>query len=137
MRAVVDTNCLLASIPPKGQGYWLYEAFIAKKFTWVVSTEILLEYYEMITLRFSKETADLVIEIMLSKSNTELAEPSFIWNLIEADPDDNKFANLALSVGATLLVSNDKHFDIFNAIDFPPLNVVKLNEFKEILTGVF
>ena len=137
MRVVVDTNCLLASIPPKGQGHWLYEAFNAKKFIWVVSTEILLEYYEMITERFLKTTADLVIEIMLSKSNTELSEPSFVWNLIEADPDDNKFANLALSVGATFLVSNDKHFDIFSTIDFPPLKVLKLNEFKEILKQPF
>ena len=27
MRVVLDTNCLLASIPPKGNYYWLYEAF--------------------------------------------------------------------------------------------------------------
>ena len=31
------------------------------------------------------------------------------------------------------LVSNDKHFNIFKTIDFPPLNVVKLQEFKQIL----
>ncbi len=133
MKVVIDTNCLLASIPPKGSGYWLYEAFNLGKFIWVVSTEILLEYYEMIIDRYSKTAADLVIELMLTKSNIQMSESSFVLNLIEDDPDDNKFANLALSVGASLLVSNDRHFDIFNNIDFPPLKVVKLDEFKTIL----
>ena len=27
MRVVIGTDCLIASIPPKGNYYWLYEAF--------------------------------------------------------------------------------------------------------------
>jgi uncharacterized protein len=53
--------------------------------------------------------------------------------LIVADPDDNKFANLAISTNAQYLVSNDKHFNIFKKIEFPPLNVIKLEKFREIL----
>ena len=46
MRVVIDTNCLLASIPPLGAYYWLYEAFEQERFEWAVSNEILTEYDE-------------------------------------------------------------------------------------------
>ena len=32
MKIVIDTNCLIASIPRQNPEYWLYEAFRAEKF---------------------------------------------------------------------------------------------------------
>jgi uncharacterized protein len=32
MKAIIDTNCLVASIPPKNPEYWLYKAFRNKAF---------------------------------------------------------------------------------------------------------
>lgn len=133
MRVVIDTNCLIASIPQKSVHFWLYIAFRDGLFTWVVSTEILNEYYEKLTDFYSHETAEIVITTLLSSPNVELSEPFFVYNFIEKDPDDNKFANLALSVNARYLVSNDSHFDIFKTLGFPPLTVVKLDEFRSIL----
>ena len=46
MRVVIDTNCLIVSIPPRGEYYWLYEAFEDEKFEWLISNEILTEYIE-------------------------------------------------------------------------------------------
>jgi uncharacterized protein len=133
MRVVIDTNCLIVSIPKRSINYWLYLAFRDEVFTWVVSTEILNEYYEKLTEFYSAATAEIVITALLTSPNTELTEPYFHYNLVENDPDDNKFANLAISTNARYLVSNDKHFNIFKSIDFPPLEVVKLEEFKIIL----
>ena len=45
-RAVIDTNCLVASIIPRSPYYRLYELFKAEAFEWVVSNEILTEYEE-------------------------------------------------------------------------------------------
>lgn len=133
MRVVIDTNCLIASIPANGDYFWLYLAFRNKEYTWVVSTEILQEYEEKLSEFYSPETADVVLKVLLTSPNTELAVPYFRLGLIINDPDDNKFSDLAISTNAHYLVSNDKHFDIFKKIDFPPLNVVKLNDFKQIL----
>ena len=133
MRVVIDTNCLIASIPPKSEEFWLYLAFREQAFTWVISTEILNEYYEILSDFYSPETAKIVVDILLAAENVELAEPYFSYNLIVIDPDDNKFSNLAISTNAHYLVSDDKHFNIFKEIDFPPLNVVKLKKFKKIL----
>jgi uncharacterized protein len=82
---------------------------------------------------YSVNTAEVVITTLLASPNVELTEPYFSYNFIEKDPDDNKFANLAISTNAHYLVSNDKHFNIFKKIDFPPLKVVKLDEFKKIV----
>ncbi len=133
MKVVIDTNCLVASVPRFGKDFWLYLAFQEKAFTWILSTEILNEYFEILSQFYSPETAEVVITVLLSSANIELTEPFFSYNLITKDPDDNKFANLAISANARYLVSNDKHFDIFKTIDFPPLDVVKLDEFKKIL----
>ena len=133
MRVVIDTHCLIASVSKTSKDFWLYLAFRDEAFVWVVSTEILNEYYEKLSEFYSPTTAEVVITALMASPNIDFSEPYFVYNLIENDPDDNKFANLAISTNARYLVSNDKHFNIFKTLDFPPLNVVKLDAFKEIL----
>ena len=132
-KVVIDTNCLIASIPPHREEYWLYRAFSNFEFTWVVSTEILNEYHEQLAEFYSQETADLVLKVLLSAPNIELAVPYYRWQLIKQDPDDNKFADLALAVNATYLVSEDRHFNVLRKINFPKIEVVKLKEFRKLL----
>ncbi len=60
MKAVIDTNCLIASIPTNNPEYWLYLAFRRKAFDWCISNEIMLEYEEIISNFYSPHTADLV-----------------------------------------------------------------------------
>jgi uncharacterized protein len=133
MKVVIDTNCLLSSIPPKSVHYWLYRAFENEVFEWIVSNEILTEYEEKISDRYSDLTAELVLSILSSAPNTTFSEPYYKWQLIEQDSDDNKFADLAISSNADYLVTNDKDFNILKELDFPKVKVVSLIEFKEII----
>lgn len=133
MRVVIDTNCLIASIPRKNPEYWLYKAFRNGVFDWVISNEILNEYEEKLADFYSAQTAELVTKILLVASNVILTEPFFKWGLISVDPDDNKFADLAISSNASYLVSNDRHFQVLKDIDFPVVNVVSLEEFRGIM----
>jgi uncharacterized protein len=110
MKVLIDTNNLIASIPPKNPEYWLYEYFENQLFTWVISNEILSEYIEKLTEFYSKETANLVINILLSAPNIEFHEAYFRWNLIDEDPDDNKFVDVGLASNADFLVTQDRHF---------------------------
>jgi len=134
MRVVIDTNCLIASISPEGGNYWLYEAFEEEKFDWLISNEILTEYMEALTNRYSGQTALIVYSILSTAVNVTFTEPYFKWQLIEADPDDNKFADLAVAANANYIVTNDKHFNVLKTTGFPKLNVLSLDEFKVILT---
>jgi putative PIN family toxin of toxin-antitoxin system len=133
MRIVLDTNCLLASVPPKSPFYWLYEAFEKELFDWVISNETLTEYEEKLSEFYSPKTAQLVLSILIVAPNTIFAEPFFRWQLIEQDPDDNKFVDLAIAGHADFLVTNDAHFNPLKKLDFPKIEVVSLLEFKEIL----
>lgn len=133
MKVVIDTNCLIVSIPRKNPEYWLYEAFSQGMFDWVVSNEILTEYEEQLAAFYSPQTAGLVLKILSTASNVIFAEPYFKWALIEADPDDNKFSDLAISANANYLVSHDKHFKVLGSIPFPTVKVVDLPGFKAIL----
>jgi len=133
MRVVIDTNCLIASISPEGGYYWLYDAFEAEQFEWLISNEILTEYIEKLTERYSEQTALLVYSIIGAAVNVTFIEPFFKWQLVDADPDDNKFADLAVAGNVDYLVTNDRHFNPLKKLDFPKLTIVSLNEFKEVI----
>ncbi len=49
------------------------------------------------------------------------------------DKDDNKFADCYVSSNCEYLVSNDRHYDILKTIPFPPIRVIKAEEFLKIL----
>lgn len=90
MRVVIDTNGLLSAIPENGSYKWLYYAFMNQEFTWVVSNEILTEYAEMVTNHFGKSTTQFVLQSLLLSTNHLRYEPSYKWQLVTADPDDNR-----------------------------------------------
>jgi putative PIN family toxin of toxin-antitoxin system len=133
MIVVIDTNCLLASIPPQGDHYWLYLAFKDGVFDWLISNEIITEYGERLTSRYSEKLANLVLIVLSAAPNVVFDEPYFKWKLIENDQDDDKFVDLAIAGNADYLVTNDKHFNLLKTIDFPKLNIISLKEFKQIL----
>ena len=135
MTAVIDTNCLLVSIPPKGNYYWLYLAFKEQRFQWLISNEIMTEYEERLASRYSEKTATIVLSVLSAAPNVIFTAPYFKWNLVENDADDNKFSDLAIAGNADYLGTNHKHLNPLNTIDFPQINIVTLEGFKRILLG--
>ena len=132
MKVVIDTNCLVMSIPKHREEYWLYEAFNAQAFEWLISNEIMMEYVEILASFYSISTAEVVVKKLLAAQNVTLKEPFYKWYLIK-DPDDNKFADLAISANVDYLVSNDKHFNVLKNRDFLGVRVVDLDTFRKIL----
>ena len=55
------------------------------------------------------------------------------WNLISDDPDDNKFVDCALNAGVHYLVTNDHHFNVLKSLKFPPIKIIDITAFKDIL----
>jgi putative PIN family toxin of toxin-antitoxin system len=132
--AVIDTNVLIKTINRTNFEFFIYQSFESEVFTWIVSTGVLDEYEEKLAEFYSQKTAQLVLEILCTASNVSFAEPHFRWNLIDDDPDDNKFSDLAISSNATCLVTFDKHFEIFKSIDFPRLSILKPKQFYTLLS---
>ena len=129
LRIVVDTNCLLASLNRNSPHHHLYQLFASEAFEWILSNEILTEYEEVLTREYTASTSKLVLEILLAASNTAQQEAYYKWQLIEADPDDNKFVDVAIAANADYLVTNDRHFEVLKQLEFPRVPVVSLQEF--------
>ena len=133
MKIVLDTNCLIPILVPGSYGYDIWRAFRQGRYTLCVSTEILFEYEEILMqMTGDREFTSLVIEAISNAANVEHVSPSYRFNLIKADPDDNKFVDCAVTAGATYIVSNDRHFRELQQYDFPKVDVRTLTEFLNI-----
>ena len=47
--------------------------------------------------------------------------------------DDNKYTDCAVAGNATMIVSNDKDFNVLNTIEFPKIKVMNGDSFLELL----
>ncbi|MBX3254255.1 MAG: hypothetical protein KF862_08960 [Chitinophagaceae bacterium] len=53
-------------------------------------------------------------------------------NLISSDADDNKFSDCTFAGNVRFLVTNDKHFNVLRSVSFPSINIIGIDEFKEL-----
>jgi uncharacterized protein len=132
LKVVLDTNVFLVSLPSHHEYHWIFEAILSGQIEICVTTEILLEYQEIITKRYGLSSTDATLDFLVLLPNVNLVTPFFKYPIIESDPTDNKFIECALMGGASLLVSNDRHFQLLKQIQFPPVNIVTYEEFKAI-----
>ena len=128
-RAVIDTHCLVASVGPRSPFRALYDLFAAEAFEWVISNEILTEYDEILTRRYSPLTAAAVLNVLAFAPNTHRQEAYYKWQFITDDPDDNKFVDVAIAASADFLVTNDRHFQLLQQLPFPRVPVVSFQTF--------
>lgn len=133
MKIVLDTNCLVNVIMPGSFNNDIWQAFRASKYILCVTNEILFEYHEILTKRYNNLIANTILKEMIETPNLERVNPTFRFNLITADPDDNKFVDCAIVAGATYIVSNDRHFQELEHYDFPKVDVRSLSEFLNIV----
>ena len=130
---VVDTNCLLRMIPLRSKYRPAWESFLDGKYILCVSNEIVSEYMEILTAKVSSIFAENIVGAILRSPFVRRFDPKFHFNLIEADPDDNKFVDCAIIANADFIVSEDSHFRVLKTIPFPKVNVLTLDEFTEEL----
>ena len=135
-RVVLDTNSLLAALARRGSAYPAWKGFQEGRYTMCVSTEILLEYEEVIARKTTPQIAANVLRVIIESPHTLSITPHYRWNLVKADPDDNKFVDCALAANATYIVSDDAHLDILRSIDFPALLVLRMKAFLERLQTI-
>ena len=136
MNIVLDTNCLIMSLSRRSPYYPVWRDFVDGKYTLCITNEILFEYHEILTKRYNNLIANTVLKELIESPNVEHINPTFRFNLITADPDDNKFVDCAVIAGATYIVSNDRHFRELDRYDFPKVDVCNLSEFLDIVRSL-
>jgi putative PIN family toxin of toxin-antitoxin system len=134
LTAVVDTNILLVSISDRSPYHWVFKSLREGRYDLLVSTEITFEYEEIIRRHLGGDVASDVMKALERFPNVHLVHRYYRWNLIKADPDDNKFVDCALAGAADCIVTYDRHFDVLADSDFPPVRVVTPETFRDVLT---
>ena len=129
IRAVIDTNVLIASLGKRSPYRWLYDGIREGSYTLLLSNGILTEYYEVMQYKASFAVAENVCNLLCMLPRVEFITPHFAWNLVEADADDNKFVDCAIAGSADALVTHDRHFAPLKMLDFPPVPVMNTEEF--------
>ena len=131
---VLDTNCLLMCLASKSEFHIVWNAFLNEQYRLYVSNEIINEYEEILAKKISPAFAKNIIHVIINSENVVLIHPTFRFNLLSIDPDDNKFIDCAIVENADYIVSQDKHFDVLKKIDFPKVSVIRVEEFAELLS---
>ena len=133
MKVVLDTNVILRAISSKSEYAILIDELYLQTYSIVVSTEVLLEYEETVTQFFGKNTAKDFLDFLVMLPNVEKVDAYFQLNIIQADPDDNKFVDCAFIGNVHYIVTDDKHFNILKKIAFPTIPVITAEVFKGII----
>jgi uncharacterized protein len=131
VRIVLDTNIFLVSLAPNYKFHWIYQALLNGRFELAISNEILSEYHEQIVIRYGIEKTEASLDYLMLLPNVILSNPSFLWQMVQNDKDDNKFVDTYLSSQSDFIVSNDRHLYRLRNVDFPPISVLKYEEFED------
>ena len=114
MIAVLDTNVVLQALNQRHPFAVILNSWYSGEFTWAVSTDILLEYQEVIIresglLRW--QMLGRLLDLAAAYTgNVKQVSPAFFFRTISADRDDDKFADCAITVNADYVVTSDAHF---------------------------
>ena len=131
---VLDTNCLVQVLPSRSRYHKIWTDFLTGKYRLCVSTEILLEYEEILSVLASPEVAHNVVEAIARHPQTYYRESYYRFHLMrDIDEDDNKFVDCAVAADAEYIVTNDAHFNVLKQIDWPKLTVIAIKEFASQL----
>ncbi len=134
LSVVLDTNVFIVSLIPHMKYYWVYQKVLNGDYNLLISNEILFEYQEQLTRRYDLPFVEANLDFLLLLPNVLLVHPSFRWNLIKDDPDDNKFVDCAVAANADYVVTHDRHFRILNQVEFPVVRPITIGEFQSLLT---
>lgn len=126
MRVVFDTNLYISFLLSKGNSpiLQILEAWQKGQFVVLLSPEILKEVAQVLISEKIKKLTKLdnkeIKQFLKNIAQRAIVfEPHANYKIIQQDPADDKFLNLAIDGSAKYIVSGDQH-------------LLKLNKFKKV-----
>ena len=114
MIVCLDTNTLIQAAKPGHAFSRILEAWVGGEFVWAVSSEILLEYLEVVVRQSGRRRWEVLDALMQTVAMTDNAlmhvTPTFDFHVVATDPGDNKFCDCAIAAGADFVVTADADF---------------------------
>lgn len=133
MTVVLDCNILVMCLTSRSPYHNIYQSLITGKFNLAITTDIILEYEEIVEQKYGTPTANAFIALLNELPNVHIITTYYRWQLIPADPDDNKYCDCAIASQADYIVTEDNHFDSLQHISFPALHTISIEAFSTSL----
>jgi len=130
VKVVLDTNVFVSGVFFSGPPYRILQAWRNGDLQIVLSLEILDEYYrigEELSAQFPKVDLNPILELITTKA--ELVEAERLDEDVCDDPDDDKFFACAITGGADLIISGDKH--LLKMSGYQGIEVVRPRQFVD------
>ncbi len=116
MTVALDTNALVQLFGQASPHAPLKRALLEGRLTLAVSTQILLEYEEVICRQAGRkrweDVARMFTLISLLHGTLREVTPTYRFHAITADADDDAFADCAITAHADYLITEDQHFNV-------------------------
>ena len=93
-----------------------------------------MEYEEIFIKFWGEEVTNNLLGLFEASDNFVQVQVFYNFNLVETDKDDNKFVDTYIAANAMYLVSNDAAIISLRKNNFPPLQIITLQEFSRILS---
>lgn len=133
MTVIIDCNVLVMCLTSRSPYHTIYQLLVGGKFDLAVTEDIVLEYEEIIQQKYGVTTANAFIGLLRELPNVRMVNTYYKWNLIDNDPDDNKYCDCAIAGNASYIVTEDKHFNTLKNISFPKVSILAIDEFIQLL----
>jgi len=117
MKAVFDTNILISGHFWRGAPYHCVLAAEAGLVVLVFTDATVLELRNKLTGKFKRSAAEAAAVITRLSAAAEHVPSLGRSGWVTEDPDDDKFIDAALSGGASVIVSGDRHLLELKAAD--------------------
>lgn len=134
MKVVFDSNIFVICTNPYSEYYSIFAKLVKGAYFLCVTTEISFEYIEIFQRKFNYEKAMALDDFLHESPSVINCEVFFKWDLIEKDPDDNKYVDCYIASNADYLVTNDRHFKTLGLDTFPPVKCINIDEFLKIIS---
>lgn len=134
MRAVLDTNVLISSVISTGTPHNVVVAGFQGEYQIVVSVATLTEFRETLFKypdRFHMDEEEIQREVETIRYFAEFVIPEEDIAVVDDDPDDDKFLEVAVAGNVDYLVSGDRHLLDLNSSR--GIDIVTPREFYDYL----
>lgn len=129
LKIVLDTNVILAAYLTRGAASKIVKKWAEGCFELLISEEIVEEYLRI--LLSQNIDSDLVADFSKQLDKyAKMVYPKQKINLVEDDPDDDKFFECAVEGQARYIVSNDKH--LLKMANYKGINVLSVQQFIKL-----
>ena len=121
---------------PRSKYHAVWEFFVSGENRLCITNEIIEEYIEILQKIVGYEVSEYIVKTIINSPFTEFFTPYYHFELIKADPDDNKFVDCAIVAHARYVVTNDHHYDVLKEIPFPKVQIISIQDFMKVVGGL-